>query len=422
MALSTLTSFSFPQGLTFPQPFEIAVNSDFIHQTQARVKTWHSPTSLSLNWTNEGPPPDKIEGIAKYWGNEYDWSAFESQLNRNWSHYATSVSTTGKYKAPVPLHFIHQRSTEADAVPLLLLHGWPSTHMEWSKVIEPLTQDSSLSFHVVAPDLPGFGFSPAPKEPGLGPRQTGQVMDGLMKQLGYSKYGIVSTDLGWQVAMWMTGDAQASIIGHFTDFFPVESTDDDLTRLAQNRTSPEETVYMRALDGWFSSHSAYSAIHGQKPLALSLALTDSPVGFLGWVWDLIYAISDGHEYTYDELITNALMLLIPGPYSNIRTYLEYNKAGARTFPKSDVPTGVSEWGSANGPFPELAHFPLTPRSWIERTSNVQYFVQHAYGGHFPAVSHPKEWVQNVRNFFLRLPRSSNQQLKSRRHGPRPFRR
>ncbi|KAM0356375.1 hypothetical protein ACHAP4_006954 [Fusarium culmorum] len=394
--------FSFPTGLTSPQPFNVSVNKDFIQQTQAKVKTWRSPVSLFSNWTIEGPDTDQIDDVAQYWANEYDWFSIQDRFNSEGHHYAISVSSDGNYTAPVPLHFVHRESSQADAVPLLLLHGWPSTHLEWSKVIEPLVTDADTPFHIVAPDLPGFGFSPAPTQPGLSPRENGRVMNGLMKQLGYSRYGIVSTDLGWQVAMWMVGDAESSIIGHMTDFFATQPTEDDLERLARNETTEEETAYIVSSNAWYSSHSAYSTVHTQKPLAVSLAFSDSPVGFLGWVWDLMYAVSDGYKYSYEELITDAMMLFIPGPYNNIRAYLEAYSPGMMTFPKSKVPTGVSEWAFTNGPFPDIAASPLSPRSWIERTTNVVYFNRHDFGGHFPAVSQPKEWLKDVRKFFSGL--------------------
>ncbi|KAM0244329.1 hypothetical protein ACHAP5_006345 [Fusarium lateritium] len=402
MAVSTPFPFTFPQGLTSPQPFHISVDSNFIQQTRAKVKSWRSPVGFNTNWTNEGVSPDILQDVAQYWDNEYDWSSIEDRLNRQNNHYATSITINGSYEDPVPLHFVHQQSSDPDAIPLLLLHGWPSTHLEWSKVIQPLVNDPDTPFHVIAPDLPGFGFSPAPTRAGLGPHENAQVMDGLMKQLGYSRYGIVSTDLGWQVAMWLVRDSPSSVIGHITDFFAVQATPDDLNRMAQNQTTKDEEAYITSNNIWYSAHSAYSTVQSQKPLALSFAFTDSPVGFLGWMWDLIHAVSDGYNYSYEELITDAMMLFIPGPYSNIRAYLEAYKPGLLDFSKSDVPTGVTEWSNANGPFPELGPFQFTPRSWIERSTNLVFFTRHSSGGHFPAVSHPEEWVKDVQSFFSTL--------------------
>ncbi|KAF4991314.1 hypothetical protein FDECE_14084 [Fusarium decemcellulare] len=402
MALSPHLPFTFPQHLTGPQPFELKVNPNFILQTQAKVQSFPVLNDSTSNSINEGHPVAQIEHVVDYWKTEYDWSSVEAQMNKDFDHFATYVNGTENYEPSVPLHFVHQKSEGADAIPILLLHGWPSTHLEWSKVIDPLTRNSTIPFHVVAPDLPGFGFSPAPTQPGLDPREAGKVMDSLMKQLGYSTYGIASTDLGWLVAMWMVRDSKSSIIGHFTDFFLLSPTESDLERLAQNETTPEETAYIAANNEWFTNHSAYATAHTQKPLALSYAFTDSPVGYLAWIWDLMYAVSDGYSYKAKELITDTMMLFIPGPYSNIRWYLESFKPGIQDFPKSEVPTGASLWSFENGPFPEVAAAQLTPRKWIERTDNVVFYTQHAYGGHFPAVSHPEPWTRDVQTFFLSL--------------------
>ncbi|RKL39435.1 hypothetical protein BFJ72_g6909 [Fusarium proliferatum] len=402
MTPSTPLPFSFPGGLSSPQPFEISVNSDFISQTQAKVEAWRPPKGLWSDWTNEGPPVEQLKDIAEYWKNEYDWSSVQTRMNQEANHYATTIKREGDDNGTVSLHFVHERSRDPNAIPLLLLHGWPSTHLEWSKVIKPLVNNAKTPFHIVAPDLPGFGFSPAPTQPIHDSHENGKIMDNLMKQLGYSKYGIVSTDLGWVIAMSMVEDVPSSVIGHMTDFFLAIPNSDDLARKAQNETTEEENVYLEASNEWFASHFAYSEVHTQKPLALSLAFTDSPVGFLGWIWDLIHTVSDGYKYSYQELITDVMMLYIPGPYRNIRLYLEALKLDKMSFPKSTVPTGVSEWGNGNGPFPGLAGFQLTPRSWIERSANVVYFARHPSGGHFPAVYHPEEWVQDIRNFFSGL--------------------
>ncbi|KAI1040791.1 hypothetical protein LB505_012597 [Fusarium chuoi] len=243
-------------------------------------------------------------------------------MNEEANNYATTIKREGSENGTVSLHFVHERSSDPNAIPLLLLHGWSSTHLEWPKVIKPLVNNTTTPFHIVAPDLPGFGFSPAPTPPIQDPHENGKIIDSLMKQLGYSKYGIVSTDLGWQIAMCMVVDIQENIIGHMTDFFPVIPDSDDLSRKARNETTEEENVYLAALNEWFTLHSAYSEVYTQKPLALSLAFTDSPVGFLGWMRDLMNTVSDGYKYSYEELITDAMMLYILGPYRNIRLYLE----------------------------------------------------------------------------------------------------
>jgi pimeloyl-ACP methyl ester carboxylesterase len=317
--------FAFPQGLSGPQPFEIKVNADFIQQTQAKVNASVLPEDYTDIVTNEGIPVVQVSEVVDYWKTDYDWSTIEAQMNGDFHHFVTSINGTDSYPAEVPLHFVHERSQYADAIPLLLLHGWPSTHLEWSNVIGPLTQNATVPFHVVAPDLPGFGFSPAPERTGFSPIEAGEIMDALMKQLGYAEYGIASTDLGWEAAMWQSRNNAANVIGHFTDFFLLGPSSLDMERYQQNQTDPEETAFIESFTSWATLHTSYSAVQSQKPLAVSYAFGDSPVGYMAWIWDLVNTISDGYVYEPSELITNTLMLLFPGAYSNIRWYLEFFK-------------------------------------------------------------------------------------------------
>jgi pimeloyl-ACP methyl ester carboxylesterase len=323
--------FPFPYHAKSPVPFELKLDQTFIGTTHRKVQDYRPTFSYSDVWNNEGPPQQNISEIADYWANEYDWRQIESSINAEFDHYATTVSGNGNYPSPIPLHFVHHRSTDKDAIPLLLIHGWPSTFLEWSKVIKPLTKTlHGKSFHIVAPDLPGFGFSPAPKQSGMGPREFGRALDALMHQLGYEKYGIVTTDLGWFTGMWMVQDVRESIIGHMTDFFMADPNADDLVRLQAGVASRDEVNYVASTKAWFDSHWSYATTHGQKPLALGAALADSPVGFLGWYWDVNHATSDGYKYSPGQLITDAMMLYIPGPYANMRAYHEIFKVSSKS--------------------------------------------------------------------------------------------
>lgn len=394
-------AFQFPISST-PQRFKISVNQDFLDLTRRKVADYRPTVSLSDEWQNEGPPTKVMTVIAEHWRTKYDWRSVEQTINSQFEHYATTVQGSDDYPHPIPLHFIHQQSKSTDAIPLLLLHGWPSSSLEWSKVIKPLVEHAGQSYHIVAPDLPGYGFSPAPTRPGLGPRQMGKAFDALMHQLGYARYGLVTTDLGWFTGMWMVHDVANSITAHFTDFFLAPPSPEDQARQQSGETTAEESAHMAAVGAWFKDHWGYATIHAQKPLAMSLALTDSPVGFLGWFMDLNHGTSDGYSYTFDELITDAMILWIPGPYANIRAYHEFFKPELQNFQRTEVPTGVSQWGWGPEPYSELAAFPFVPESWTKRVANTTFFRRHERGGHFPAVSQPEAWVQDVHDFFSSL--------------------
>ncbi|KAJ5083107.1 hypothetical protein N7532_012150 [Penicillium argentinense] len=395
-------NFSFPDTRS-PQRFNLNVNQDFVDYAIRKVHDYRPSPVFSSSWTAEGPPAGALTSLADYWAKTYDWRKVEKQMNEQFAHYATTVPGNGDYTAPIPLHFVHERSNDNAATPLLLIHGWASTHLEWSRVIEPLTHGSNnKSFHIVAVDLPGFGFSPAATMPGLRAREIGRAFDALMKQLGYEKYGIVTTDLGWLIGMWMVEDVHDSIVGHFTDFFLVPASESDLARQARGETTEEENNFMATAAEWFTKHASYATVMNQKPSAISFAFTDSPVGFAGWLWDLKYGSSDGYLYEHEELITDTMLQWIQPPYHAIRAYSDMNQPDQVMLPRSNIPTGVTQWGGVNGPFTSLAKWPLTPRTWIERMAPVTYFKRHDFGGHWPAVTHPNLWVNDVVEFFSSL--------------------
>lgn len=264
--------------------------------------------------------------LAQYWSKDYSWKNTEKRLNQQ-KHYATTVPGNGNYSAPIPLHFVHERSTAKDAIPLLIIHGWSSIHTEWTGVLKNLTTsvNGGPAFHVVTPDMPGYGFSPAPTQAGQGPREAGRAFDAMMKQLGYDKYVVASTDMGWIVGMWMVADVRESIIGHYTDFFFLQPNADDIGRFSQGATSAEENSYIAAASEFANKHFAYATVQNQRPQMLSVALTDSPVGFASWMWDLRYGSSDDYRDTFDEIIDHTMLMWIQEPAGSIRGYSVFSQ-------------------------------------------------------------------------------------------------
>lgn len=400
-ASSTAHPLSETSTAVQPKPYTINVDPAVIEGIRVKASEFRETEPIDAPAWFDGPPTLEINAVAKYWAEDYNWSDVQDGINGNFSHFYTSVPPPGgKYASneSLDLHFIHQRSEREDAIPILFLHGWPSTSLEWEKVILPLTSpddDSQPAFHVVAPDLPGFGFSPAPKAPGLGSAEHATVFASLMEQLGYDRYVLYSTDLGTVIAMSYIVDYAPRIINHVTDFYLVFPSADDTARLAANQTTPEETAYMTSINAFFANHSAYSSIHSTLPLSLAYALNDSPVGFLAWHYQLARTVSD-IAYTPGQLITNALLLYLPGVYGNIRSYKELfdtSEFSPRT--PFTVPTTVLQFGGETL-YPELAAFNYVPRDWVERTANATYFARHEQGGHFPAWSQPRIVIDEIR--------------------------
>lgn len=335
-----------------PQPFQLAVDPGFIETTKLKASLYRPSRDIAIDDWEDGPQQYNMTAVRDWWVHNYSWWDVQSTINQKYQQFTTTVHSGENFTHPIPLHFAHHRSNRSDAIPILMLHGWPSSFLEWDQVIDPMASPPNTSlpaFHVVAPNLPGFGFSPAPAYPGLGSREMGQAFDNFMHQLGYDRYAIYTTDLGTFIGRWMVSDAEASIVSHLTDFPFVTPNATDLARYAANQTTPEENAFIEEENNFLTEHAGYQAVHSTKPLALSQALTDSPVGFLGWVWHLVQAASDVYQYTPQQLITNALMLYIPGTYGNVRSYKEFWREGAlndTAYPSSNVPTGVTQWPSA----------------------------------------------------------------------------
>ena len=185
---------------------------------------------------------------------------------------------------------------------------------------------------------------------------------------------MISTDLGWYVGIFMADIVPESIIGHFSDFWVIPPNSTDLERYARNETTERETSYIRSYQEEFNNHYSQGPVHSLTPLAIGQAMSDTPVGFAGWAWQLIHHLSDGYDYTFDELITDAMMLWIQGTYGNIRAYKELFQVSLHTgilgrvleidmlntliqdgknIPVTKVPTAASNWGYRNGPFPNI---------------------------------------------------------------------
>jgi hypothetical protein len=323
-------NFPFPLDVTSPVPFTISVDEAFVEESREKASKYRPSIDLvdgsNDNWI-QGPPRANMTALADYWTDEYDWFAQQDIFNEKFDHFAINVPETEAWPHKVPLHYIHERAEDEDALPLLLLHGWPSTSWEWEKVIHPLVSpsgSSSSGYHVVAPDLPGFGFSPAPRHANFDPVTMASVMDAFMAELGYDRYGVISTDLGWWIAMFMMDVVpKGRIAGHWCDFFPVRPNGTDLERYQNNQTTEEETAFLDSMTAWDAMHTGYQHVQTQQPLAVGQAFSDSPVGFAGWVWQTLESVSDRYPYTFDEIVTTSFLVFIQGTYGNLRYYTEF---------------------------------------------------------------------------------------------------
>ena len=181
---------------------------------------------------------------------------------------------------------------------------------------------SSPAFHVVAPSIPGFAFSPAPRIPGWGTRETGYAFHALMQQLNYTQYVIQGGDFGGVTLHWMAADNPSSVVSILSNFWWIPPNDTDLVRYSEGLTTADENTTIETLNFYETQTSGYRLIQDTKPLTLAIGMTDSPVGFAMWIYSLMIGAVDHYTWTPEEIITWSMMYYIQGPYGGMRIYKE----------------------------------------------------------------------------------------------------
>jgi pimeloyl-ACP methyl ester carboxylesterase len=357
--------------------FEIRVDDADLDDLRDRLARTRWTDQIDGTDWDYGIPVDYVRDLVSYWHDKYDWRLHEARLN-DLDHFRTLIDGQS-------IHFIHVRSSRADALPLLLLHGWPGSVVEFIDVIPLLTD----SFHLVVPSLPGYGFSEPTRSPGWDTRRSARAFMELMARLGYSRYGAQGGDWGAQIATRIGAlDPEHCVAIHLN--LPIAGRPADGAPLTDG-----EKADLAALAFFQREESGYSLEQGTKPQTLGIALTDSPAGLLAWIVEKFRTWSDcdgnpENVFTRDQLITNVMLYWLTGTAtSSLRLYWEHAHDDS-TPERVIVPTGVARYPK------EILRF---PRSWIERKYNVTYWRDMPAGGHFAAMEQPALFAEDVRAFF-----------------------
>jgi pimeloyl-ACP methyl ester carboxylesterase len=370
------------------RPFRIDIAESVLDDLRARLRHTRWPDrELVDDWT-QGVPLAYVQDVAEYWAERYDWRAREMALNR-FDHFLTEIDG-------VDIHFIHQRSPHPDAMPLVITHGWPGSVVEFHKVIEPLVDpvafggDAADAFHVVAPSLPGFGFSGKPTETGWGVEKIGTVWAQLMARLGYDRYLAQGGD-------W--GSAVTSVVGSVD---PEHCASIHLTLAMSARptgeiSEPEEQFALERIKYYLDWDSGYSTQQKTRPQTLGVGLSDSPAGQLAWILEKYWAWTDcdGHPenaLTRDEMLDNVMLYWATGSAtSSARLYWE--SFGRAKRPIVEIPTGFAV-------YPREVVPPV--RKWVDSLyRNVVHWKEQPRGGHFAAFEVPDMFVDDVREWARR---------------------
>jgi pimeloyl-ACP methyl ester carboxylesterase len=371
------------------RPFKVHVPDSVLADLEHRLAESKWPDQIpGTNW-EYGADIKKVRQLAAYWEKQYNWRAQEAVIN-HYHQYTTEIDGQ-------QIHFIHERSTRSGAIPLLLIHGWPGSFVEFLRLIDPLTQPASNhmpAFDVVIPSLPGFGFSGPTISRGWTPERMAKALIVLMDRLGYSRYGIQGGDWGSVIARDIAHDVPSRVIGLHLNFLPVDppnpGTIAQMSDLERKRFSFFET-----------GESSFYNLQASAPQTLAYALTDSPLGWLAWMIDKFQVLTDNNgdflsAVDRDTFLTNVTLYWVTSTVgSAMRIYREHRLSGDESapLPKLETPTAYADFPK------EVLASPLT---WIKRTYNVVQVTEMPRGGHLAALEQPDLLVEDVRKFFAKV--------------------
>lgn len=372
-------------------PFELAISDQELEDLRRRLLATRWPDQETPNDWSQGIPLAYMKEICSYWANDYDWRRCECLLN-SFDQFRTEIDG-------LDIHFIHVRSPHADARPLVITHGWPGSIMEFHKVIGPLTNPTAHggneadAFHVVAPSLPGYGFSGKPTAPGWNCTRIAKAWSQLMPRLGYDKYFAQGGDWGALVTSEIgLHDPQNCLAIHLN--MPVVRPDPD----TMNDLTEEEKKALEKMKYYQDWDSGYAKQQGTRPQTLGYGLVDSPIGQAAWILEKFWAWTDcnGHPenvLTRDELLDNVMLYWLPGTgASSARLYWE--SLNKQNYDQIHIPVGCSH-------FPKEIMYPS--KRWAEkRFTNLIHWNELSKGGHFAAMEVPEIYVNEVRNFFAKV--------------------
>jgi pimeloyl-ACP methyl ester carboxylesterase len=371
------------------RPFKIHIPDSVLADLRRRVAQTKWPDQLAGTSWEYGADSGKVRELADYWQNGYDWRAQEARINR-FAQFTTQIDGQ-------TIHFIHERSPRADAIPLLLLHGWPGSIVEFLNVIEPLThpKDSHApAFDVVIPSLPGFAFSGPTTSRGWDPVRMARALTVLMERLGYPKYGVQGGDWGSEIAQRMARAAPGRVIGLHLNLIFVSPPSPQ----AKQELSAEER--RRYLQWWDEERSGFVALQGSEPQTIAYALTDSPVGWMAWVAVRFQDLTDNdgdflHTVDRDTFLTNVSLYWLTGTVgSSMRLYREEQLADSGAVaPRLLTPIGYAV-------FPKDCC--VAPDRWLAPLYNIVQETKMPRGGHFAALEQPDLLVQDIRAFFAKI--------------------
>ncbi|MEV4625138.1 epoxide hydrolase family protein [Micromonospora sp. NPDC049523] len=384
------------------EPFRIEIPQDALDDLRRRLAATRWPDQVPGSW-ERGVPLDYLRELAEYWRTSYDWRAAEARLNEL-PQFVTEIDGTN-------VHFVHVRSPEADAVPLIISHAWPGSMVEFLDVVGPLTDprahggDPAEAFHVVIPSIPGFGFSGPTAGPGWGIDRIAAAWAELMRRLGYDRYIPQGGDIGNWITLALSGSDPDHILGTHLNFLitPPPADPAELAGLTE-----VELARLDLLPVFLGDLSGYMQIQATRPQTLAYGLTDSPVGQLAWIIEKYWEWTDSAKSPEDAVDRDRLL-------TNVMIYWLTATAGSSAgfyYEMADrLPTAVPP-PPTPPPLPVRLGVAVFPRDLAQPVRhfadqafpNIVHWSEYDRGGHFAALEQPELFVADLRKFRRTLTR------------------
>jgi pimeloyl-ACP methyl ester carboxylesterase len=375
-------------------PFKIDVSPAQLQDLKDRLARTVMPSEVDGSWA-AGPTNAYIRGAVDRLLNGFDWRKAEDEINAL-PQFTTEIDGQD-------IHFIHVKSAEKNATPLLLIHGWPGSVVEFLDVIGPLTNPVAHggkpedAFDVVVPSLPGFGFSGPTREAGWNNVRIGKAFIELMSRLGYQRFGVQGGDAGAIVGPEIGRLAPERMIGihlnaatmGFIPFGPVSP--EEIASFTES-----EKVRLQRVQRFMAEHFGFNIMQSSRPQTLAYGISDSPAGLLAWISELFTSFGDRVDAVpMDRFLTNFMIYWFTGTAaSSIRLYYENAHDPEAWSPKanSGVPTGVAVFGFDEVPI----------RRYGETSNTIVRWNEFDVGGHYAVLEVPGVWVDDVRGFFSQV--------------------
>ena len=377
------------------KPFTVSVPDSTLEEIYNKIKNYPWKEITNLDGWEYGSNLNYMKEFSKYWISNFDWKKQEAEINK-FSNFVTNVDD-------IDIHFIKEKGSGSNPMPLLVLHGWPGSIVEFFYIIEKLAHPERFggkeedAFDVIVPSLPGFGFSGCPSHP-IGPRKMAEIFNKLMtKNLGYKNYLSQGGDWGATISNWLGYDHSKFCSGIHLNCLTMRHPDGPQTKEEKNweeRFTKDQIM-----------QEGYRTQQSTKPQTLSYAMMDSPVGVAAWILEKFYSWSDIKNnniesvYSKDILLANIMVYLVSNTFNTSSwIYFGRREEGGRFFPKDfhriEVPTGVAIFPK------EMSEWP--PRSYVERIFNIKHWTKMPNGGHFAALEQPELLVNDIRVFAQTL--------------------